>query len=79
MICEHKPKAEILRFFANAEQKTTKPEQPKWAFHIEQICGYCGKHLGFLKQDKELIERLDGRLLMENFIQGREKTIQGLK
>jgi hypothetical protein len=76
MDCSHKNKAERLRFFSNAEYKSFDRAAPKWAFHIEQLCADCGLHLSFLKQDKALIEGLNGRLLIENFLEGRAQILE---
>lgn len=76
MNCTHKNKAKRLRFFSNAEYKSPDKRAPKWTFHIEQICMDCGKHQAFLKQDRALIEKIDGHLLIENFLDGRFESLQ---
>ena len=72
IICEHKAKALKLRFFKGAAFFSSEKDSPKWKFHIEEICADCGKHLRFVPQTLELIESLNGRLLIENFLEGRE-------
>jgi hypothetical protein len=62
-MCECKKKWYVLRFFSNAEYKNRDVYAPKWAFHVESICGDCKKHIGFEPQTKELIEKLNFRKL----------------
>lgn len=72
MNCEHTQTAYKLRFFANARYVSSDVRAPKWAFHVEKVCAGCGKHLAFVEQTPELIEDLNGRLLIQNFLEGRE-------
>jgi hypothetical protein len=67
-MCEHTQKAKVLRFFENAAYKSSDPAAPKWKFHVEEVCSGCGKHLQFMPQTPELIQELNGRLLITNFL-----------
>ena len=51
--------------FKNPAWKTAK--DPKYSFHIAEICINCNRHIRFLKQTDELMEKLDHAIMLKNF------------
>lgn len=68
-----------LRFFKNAACVQKSPADPKWKFHVESVCVDCGRSLGWLEQTQGLIDKLNGRLLISNFLEGREPPLKMLE